>query len=75
MESTQKMREQENAKALGGMRNPHIAVSRLPGMTDRGEVVRSFLVKAQELWPDLRGPATAILSGEEPDPELPVLLK
>eukprot|EP00435_Cladocopium_sp_Y103_P023242 s2849_g5.t1 len=48
------------------MRNPHISTSRIAGMHARGKVVRAFLQKAQELWPDLRLSALAILQGEEP---------
>ena len=43
-----------------------MAVARLPGMLERGKVTRAFLLKAQELWPDLCRPALAILRGEEP---------
>ena len=53
--------------ALGGMRNPHLSVSRLPGTWQRGDAVRQLLFKAQNLWKtELQAPAIAILSGQEP---------
>ena len=53
-------------RAIGGMRNPHLATSRLPGSKSNGEAVRKLLVKAQELWPRLQDSARAILGGEQP---------
>ena len=66
METEPTQRELENRRALGGMRNPHISVSRLPNTWARGRAVSQLLTKAQKLWPNLTGPAKAILSGKEP---------
>eukprot|EP00435_Cladocopium_sp_Y103_P051935 s1011_g16.t1 len=60
-------REEENARALGGMRNPHLAAERLPAAREQGKAVQSLLVKAQQLWPTLREPAISILRGETPE--------
>ena len=71
MESEPTQREVENRMALGGMRNPHISVSRLPNTWERGDAVRQLLFKAQNLWKkELQAPAVAILSGKEPQ-EMP----
>ena len=60
----------ENLHALGGMRNPHLSAQRWPQSGTPGQMVRLLFRKAQELWPNLRDTARAILSGERP-PELP----
>ena len=65
-----KEREMENLHALGGMRNPHLSAQRWPQSGAPGQMVRLLFRKAQELWPNLRDTARAILSGERP-PELP----
>ena len=71
MDSEPTQREVENRMALGGMRNPHISVSRLPKTWERGDAVRQLLFKAQNLWKkELQAPAVAILSGKEPQ-EMP----
>eukprot|EP00435_Cladocopium_sp_Y103_P053506 s1434_g17.t1 len=59
-------REIENARAIGGMRNPHLSLQRLPGVQARGAIIGRLLNKARELWPELRGPATSILKSERP---------
>ena len=63
-------REKENWEALGGMRNPHIAAAKIPGMFERGAAVRAFIDKAIKLWPQLTVPARSILQGDTPH-ELP----
>eukprot|EP00435_Cladocopium_sp_Y103_P018360 s1353_g4.t1 len=63
-------RERQNWEALGGMRNPHLSVGRLPHMARRGQAVRAFLRKALHLWPKLKELARAILQQEQPS-ELP----
>ena len=52
------------------MRNPHRSLVRTPGSQERGEIVRSFLLKAQKVWPELCLPAMSILRGQKPG-ELP----
>lgn len=69
-EGPTKERDVENLHALGGMRNPHLSAQRLPKSGTPGQMVRLLFRKAQELWPDLRDTAKAILTGEHP-PELP----
>ena len=64
------VREQENLRALGGMRNPHLARQRLPKADQHGRAVQELLLKAQQLWPRLKEPARAILTGKQPE-ELP----
>lgn len=59
-------RQRENEAAIGGMRNPHMAVARIPRMAERGCIVGKILRKALELWPQLKEPARAILTGGEP---------
>ena len=63
-------REAENEEAIGGMRNPHRAMARMPRTQAFGQMVAELLDKAIELWPELEVPAKAILSGE-PASELP----
>jgi hypothetical protein len=64
------IREQENLRAIGGMRNPQAAVKRLPGARTQGRAVQELLQKAQKLWPQLQSPVKAILKGDQPG-ELP----
>ena len=54
--------------ALGGMRNPHISIKRVPDAALPGQKVKLLFQKAQELWPELRATATAILEQKEPLP-------
>lgn len=61
-----KLKDGENEKCLGGMRNPHVSASKLPRAAAAGKAVRGVLTKAQELWPALRGPASRILEGAKP---------
>ena len=61
-------------KAIGGMRNPQLAVERNTNYKLPGLKVRQLLRKAQLVWPCLCEPATAILKHESPsDFPLPVL--
>ena len=57
MEQERSWKERENEEALGGMRNPHRSLPRLPGARRYGGSVRSLLNKAVELWPNLIEPA------------------
>ena len=68
MEQERSWKERENEEALGGMRNPHRSLPRLPGARRYGGSVRSLLNKAVELWPNLIEPAFNILKGREASP-------
>ncbi|CAE7648821.1 unnamed protein product [Symbiodinium sp. CCMP2592] len=59
-------REAENERALGGLRNPRRALTRLPRSAAVGIAIRRLLSRAVDLWPELLDPAVAILRGEEP---------
>ena len=60
-------KEVEDDASLGGMRNPHLSLKRLPKARAVGEAVKALFTKAQQLWPNLRTPAMQILRGEKPD--------
>ena len=60
------MREEENARALGGMRNPRRSLCRLPSSRKAGRAIHKLLRDCLRKWPALCEPATAILKGEEP---------
>ncbi|CAE7854136.1 unnamed protein product, partial [Symbiodinium necroappetens] len=59
-------RERENAEALGGMRNPRAALSRLPRSRRVRRAIHKLLRHTLAKWPELVEPARAILRGEEP---------
>ena len=46
-------REQENWEAVGGLRNPALAVARVPGLRDAGRRVRASLEEYLDMHPDL----------------------
>ena len=68
VEVAPKQKEVENLHAIGGMRNPHLSIKRLPFTTQPGEKVRLLFLKAQELWPELRETAKGILTNGSPKP-------
>ena len=64
-----KAKQVEDEQALGGMRNPHLSVSRIPRARTVGKLVRALLSKAVELGPCLLNSGRAVLTGQ-PIPEL-----
>ena len=66
IEMTPKKKEVENLQALGGMRNPHLSIKRLPFTVLPGQKVRLLFLKAQELWPELHETAAGILTNQKP---------
>ena len=73
MDTALTIREEENRRALGGMRTPHLSCRRLPKTWDQGEAINKLLTKAQRLWPQLRHPAEAILQGKQAE-EMPTII-
>ena len=73
MDTALTIREEENRRALGGMRNPHLSCRRLPKTWDQGEAINKLLTKAQRLWTQLRHPAEAILQGKQAE-EMPTII-
>ena len=61
-------KELEEAEAIGGMRNPHQSVAKLPKAKKMGRLVNTLLRKALELWPSLEKTGRAILTGEKVAP-------
>ncbi|CAE7312378.1 unnamed protein product [Symbiodinium sp. CCMP2592] len=57
-------KEAENERALGGLRNPRRALTRLPKSAVVGRGIRRLLSQAVDLWPELLDPAVAILRGD-----------
>ena len=62
------IREIENDKALGGMRNPHRAVEKQPKARELGKVIRQLLERIVNKWPEITSTAMAILEGNEAKP-------
>lgn len=61
-------REVQNQRAIGGMRNPHLALQRLTGLTATGDVVRSLLEDELRAKPELLTIGRDILTGREASP-------
>ena len=54
--------------AIGGMRNPHLAVQRLPSMKGPGAMVRLILEETQRASPELTAIGRDILTGRVASP-------
>ena len=71
-ESRRARREQENERALGGLRNPWKAVGKVPGLRTMGKVIRAAFDRVIKKFPNALRLADKLGTpdAEEPDEEI-----
>ena len=67
-------KEQENNKAIGGMRNPQVSVAKLPSLVRSGSKVRALLELALEQSPALQRACLGAIGTDGPGPSEQELL-
>ena len=73
--SSREIREAENARALGGMRNPASSVRRIPSASEAGLKIRKRIDSVLDSHPEFVRSVDAVLRGEEMSPPPPGMVE